>query len=510
MKLRRLVPGVILAGLIALPTAMPASSAPAAVTNGCFDSVPEPGSKTPTPICFTLYRPAEARPGRTVPMVLHSHGWGGSRTSDPGAFQQWMDAGFGVLSFDQRGFGESGGLAHIQNPDLEGQDVSRLVDLVARLDWVTKDRAGDPRLGAIGGSYGGGFQFGGAFTEMRDRGRTRFDALAPQMTWWDLKESLAPDETPRTGWTAALFAAGASALPEEVHRGFAYSAATGEWPKGQNPLAPNLDAFLEKNGPAWHVAQGRRLNIPTLVYQGITDNLFNLNQGVNNFERALTPRARAQSLFIGYNGGHALPSAVPPGTYVSNDPCAPVAAGKPSASYDDVARLFMIEHLKRGPSALRPQGGYLMATQGGACLRTRSLAPDTEIPLPALRSTSGGGLPVNTLVAPGPLTVVGVPQLKATVTTTGLDTRVFLALAVGTSPADARIVQNNMMPLREPTAVSRVARSIELPGVSVEVPKGQNLYLTLSPVSDMSFGHGARTPGLVALDNPVLLLNTRL
>ena len=58
-----------------------------------------------------------------MPMVLHSHGWGGSRTTDPGAFAYLTDAGFGVLSFDQRGFGESGGKAHIENPDVEGKDV---------------------------------------------------------------------------------------------------------------------------------------------------------------------------------------------------------------------------------------------------------------------------------------------------------------------------------------------------------------------------------------------------
>ena len=58
-------------------------------------------------------------------MVLHSHGWGGSRTTDPASFAYLTDAGFGVLSFDQRGFGESGGQAYIENPDVEGKDVQR-------------------------------------------------------------------------------------------------------------------------------------------------------------------------------------------------------------------------------------------------------------------------------------------------------------------------------------------------------------------------------------------------
>jgi ABC-2 type transport system ATP-binding protein len=55
-----------------------------------------------------------------------------------------------VLSFDQRGFGESGGHAYVENPAVEGHDVRRLVRLVSRLGWVKQDGRGDPRMGAIG------------------------------------------------------------------------------------------------------------------------------------------------------------------------------------------------------------------------------------------------------------------------------------------------------------------------------------------------------------------------
>ena len=63
---------------------------------------------------------------------------------------------------------------------------------------------GDPVLGAIGGSYGGGYQFVGALSEVRDRGATRFDALVPEITWFSLTESLFPQGVPRTEWAAAL------------------------------------------------------------------------------------------------------------------------------------------------------------------------------------------------------------------------------------------------------------------------------------------------------------------
>jgi hypothetical protein len=42
---------------------------------------------------------------------------------------------------------------------------------------------------------------------------------------------------------------------------------------------------------------------------------------------------------------------------------------------------------------------------------------------------------------------------------------------------------------------------IELPGVAINVPEGQKLYLVVSPVSDMYFGHGTKgTSGLVLSD----------
>jgi ABC-2 type transport system ATP-binding protein len=58
------------------------------------------------------------------------------------------------------------------------------------------------------------------------------------------------------------------------------------------------------------------------------------------------------------------------------------------------------------------------------------------------------------------------------------------------------------MPLREFEPVVQQDRTIELPGIAVEVPEGQSAYLTVSPVSDMFFGHGStRTPGVVGLED---------
>ncbi|TCC21335.1 CocE/NonD family hydrolase [Kribbella sindirgiensis] len=489
-----------LVGVVALLLSpMVPAAAASTVTNGCVASVPEPGTTTPVRICYSLFKPATATAQHTVPLIFHSHGWGGSRTTDPAAFKAWLDAGFGVLSFDQRSFGQSTGVAHVMNPDYEGRDVVKLVDLVAGLDWVTQQRPGDPLIGAIGGSYGGGYQFAGAFTELRDSGRTRFDALAPEITWWDLKQSLAPQEAARTLWLTSLFAVGGTHLPPAVSAAFVQLIATGGWPTGK--AGRDLDAFFAHNGPAWHVRQGRKLDIPVLFGQGITDNLFNLNEGLANFDRALTARARAKSIFVGYNGGHTLPSVVPPGYGTAGDPCS-ITLG--SSSFSALALRFMRLRLLHQDTGLSGFGTYHLSTADGRCLTQRNLTPNQRYPLGKIVAPTGVGLPVNLPIAKGPVTVAGTPTLTADVYTVVPRSAAYFALSVGKNPLTAKVVQNNTMPLREKSTARGVRRTIELPAIAVDVPAGQNLYLTVAPVADMYAGQRGPLPGVMMLKNGTL------
>ncbi|MDX3000561.1 CocE/NonD family hydrolase [Kribbella solani] len=489
-----------LLGVVALlVTPVVPAAATSTVTNGCVDSVPEPGSSTPVRICYTLFESAGASARHTVPLIFHSHGWGGSRTKDPAAFKDWLDAGFGVLSFDQRSFGDSTGVAHVMNPDYEGRDVVKLVDLVAGLDWVTKQRPGDPLIGAIGGSYGGGYQFAGAFTELRDSGRTRFDALAPEITWWDLKQSLAPQEAARTMWLSILFAGGGTHLPPAVSKAFVALIATGAWPSGQ--AGRDLTAFFAHNGPAWHVQQGRRLDIPVLLGQGISDNLFNLNQGLANFDRALTARARAKSILVGYNGGHTLPAVVPPGYAAAGDPCS-IALGSPNFSALSIR--FMRLQLLHQATGLSGFGTYHLSTANGRCLTQHSLTANKRYPLGKIVVPTGVGLPVNLPIAKGPLTIAGTPTVTADVYTVIPRSAAYFALSVGKTALTAKVVQNNTMPLREKHTARGVRRTIELPAIAVDVPAGQNLYLTVAPVADMYAGQRGPLPGMLMLKNGTL------
>ena len=521
-RLSTRLPTTLVAGLAAsLLTAVPAvtttgGSAAAAeraeplgtTTDACLESVPEPGEQEPVEICYTLFKPAGASRDHRVPLIMHSHGWGGSRTTDPEAFRQWLTAGYGVLSFDQRGFGESGGHAHVENPRFEGRDNLKLISRVAQLPWVKQDGPGDPRLGAIGGSYGGGYQYLGAFLELQRRGTPVYDALAPEITWNDLNESLAPQGVVRSEWAYALSAASVptDALPTEVYTALAEGSVTGEYPDGSGPSGVDLPAFFRRNGPAFHVSRGRKLDIPVLMGQGTTDTLFNLRQGLRNWRTTLTAGARQQSMFVGYNGGHTLPAVLPQGTDVASDPCSERLAG---GDFARLARTFMDEQLKGRDRDLGGYGRLHLATPGNAC-RTISSPAATAVARPGdVAIPSGAGAPIAYELEQGPLRVAGNASLEGELTALGLQNRAFYGLGIGTSPADARLVQNNVYPLNVEGPVQGEHYSLELPSVAVDVPQGQNLYLIATPVSDTFAGMSTRTPGAVVFSDTVVHLPVR-
>ena len=510
MKLARAVCVLVLAAVLA-----PASAAAHTKTDVTVLS-----KKDGTPIVISIYKPHTASATTPVPVILHSHGWGGSRTSSATAFKTELDRGFGVVSIDQRGHGDSGGQANVEDPDFEGQDMISVIDHVAGLDWVAKDadtgHANDPVLFAMGGSYGGGYQYVAAFTELRDLGYTRLNALAPEITWYDLSQSLAPSKVVRTAWVTLLYGAGAPMLPEYIHQAFVYGATTGQWPDGTVPGIPNMHAEFFEHGPSGHVAAGRKLNIPVLLGQGLNDNLFNFNEAWKNLELGLTPKARSRSLVVGYNGGHALPNVLPMGSAGNGDDC----SGE--GGFAELRRKFFSTVLAgENPSRLMP-AKYNLSTTTDSCVRTERVDVRKAYPVGVdatvtrgTATTTGAGAPQSHEIAKGPMTIAGVPTLDATVTSVGADQRVFFAISVGSSPANARVVQNNTMPLRELLPVVRQRRTIELPGIAVEVPAGQNAYLTISPVSDMYAGHGSvRTPGVVTLEDmtvnlPVVVAPTK-
>ena len=157
-----------------------------------------------------LYVPSVATAARPAPAVLLAHGFGGTKTSVDAQARDLAGRGYVVLAWTAQGFGRSGGQVHLNSPDYEVADASRLLDRLAARPEVRRDAPGDPRVGVVGSSYGG------ALALLLAGHDPRVDAIVPQSTWNDLGRSLFPESTgkgPEDGvfkrvWAGWLYAAG--------------------------------------------------------------------------------------------------------------------------------------------------------------------------------------------------------------------------------------------------------------------------------------------------------------
>lgn len=236
-----------------------------------------------TPIVTHFYPGKGASAQSKQPTILLGHGWGGSGEPENGAPAPYIAAGYNVLTWDARGFGGSGGTVMIDHPEFEARDVQALVDFVAAQPEALMERAGDPRVGMAGPSYGGGIQF---ISAARDK---RIDAITPTIPWHNLLSALYPRESLRTGWDLILIGAG---IPTSLAPGFFspagiqtghqsdqfYAAVVGGTSTGM--LGEAQRAWFQEHGPDFLLSSVR---VPTLIAQGTVDTLFDLDQGHHNY-----------------------------------------------------------------------------------------------------------------------------------------------------------------------------------------------------------------------------------
>ncbi|MFI2410114.1 CocE/NonD family hydrolase [Streptomyces sp. NPDC018947] len=196
------------------------------------------------------------------PAVLLAHGFGGSKADARRQAESLARDGYAVLTWSARGFGKSTGKIGLNAPDGEVADVSRLIDWLAQQPQVRLDGAGDPRVGVAGGSYGGAVAL---LAAGHDR---RVDAVAPAITYWNLKDALFPNGVFKKLW-AGMFVnsgGGCDRFEAELCRMYQRVAESGTPDQ-------RADALLDERSPQ---AVGDRIRVPTLLTQGQTDSLFPL------------------------------------------------------------------------------------------------------------------------------------------------------------------------------------------------------------------------------------------
>ncbi|MEU9699472.1 CocE/NonD family hydrolase [Streptomyces sp. NPDC047981] len=304
----------------------------------------EPGTYTVTPLTFTvevggrtcavdadLYRPAGVDAAHPAPAVLATNGFGGSKTdgSTDAIGKAFAERGYVGLVYSGLGFGRSGCLISLDDPRIDGQAAARLLDFLGgtraaddgtRADFVTRDGAGDPRVGMVGGSYGGAIQLATASVD------PRLDALVPLITWNDLAYSLAPNAADRATpgvfkwqWANGFYLMGEgqpllvpSLDPTRINSlrclHFVTDACdtvrllnSGRYPAAETKKM--LD-FARSVSPVSYLD---RVTAPTLIVQGQADSLFTLNEAQDTYERLQARGVETKMIWQswGHSGGQA-------------------------------------------------------------------------------------------------------------------------------------------------------------------------------------------------------------
>jgi predicted acyl esterase len=311
------------AGTLAATT-QGAVSAPAyTVTPLHFAVTTGADGKTPCDIVGDLYLPSSASVKKQVPAILTTNGFGGSKDDQAGIGKAFASRGYAVLSYSGLGFGGSTCKITLDDPDVDGRAASQLVSYLGGKGGIAftdaahttpapalrvvkrdkKDHRGkasrnDPRVGMVGGSYGGQIQYAAASVD------PRIDTIVPIITWSDLSYSLSPNNTSQTvgvqtavpGAAKLVWALGFSAL------GVADGAQNAPADPGRLLPCPNfadfvcpalltagttgsLDASGTKNLRHASVASYvKKIKIPTLILQGQHDTLFNLNEATATYK----------------------------------------------------------------------------------------------------------------------------------------------------------------------------------------------------------------------------------
>ncbi len=522
VPLRLLLALLLTVGLLAVPTTARADEV--VETPVRINGTPEPGSGS-VELDGSVFT---ASPGVAQPAIVLSHGFNGSKSDSAESARRLAGDGYTVITYTARGFGDSGGLIHLDHPDFEVADLTKIIDFAATLPEVIKDGT-DPVIGLAGVSYGGASTlFGGA--------DPRVDAIAPAFTWNNLPQALFPQYA----------TAGTQESPGEVDPVEAAGVFKARWAAlffldTRNPESPDqqpdqslcgrfaLDlcrAYLEtartgRPNPALVELLGRsspdrvldRISAPTLIIAGENDSLFPLDHADANF-RGLPGSTPARMAWV--TGGHDGDIAIEPligeleswfGQYLRGEAAEPrpvfdvaIPENRPSAdgAQRPVDQLTSASYPGRNAPSM--QRGSLALTGD----RQRMIAPPGGVPA-ALTNLPGLGRQIASLtgteayrigVLPGqsvtftsepvaePLTLVGSPRARVRLTSSTESATLFAALwdlGPDTSGGGS-----------EPT-------SAVLPGLAVapiridglEPGKAKEVNLNLAPITHR-FGPGHR------------------
>jgi predicted acyl esterase len=561
--MRRLLP-LLAAALVLLlaPGARADDVTPKALT---FDVMVGDNGDIPCAVNADLYTPAGASRANPAAAVLATNGFGGSKTDFRKLGSAYAKRGYVFLAYSGLGFGGSGCKITLDDRARDGKAGSQLVSFLGgtkaardgtTIDSVQRDGPGDPRVGMIGGSYGGQIQFAIAAQD------PRMDALVPQITWNDLSYSLTPNNTDfergvtyrtpgvsKVDWPVLFFGLG---VGQGIEAAFTDPSHLGSCPNFDDRVCAALvqsgstgypdDSTLSLLRGASVTSYMDKIRIPTLLAQGQHDSLFDLQEATATYQALRAQGTPVKMLWrsAGHSGGGL-------GTRENDE-------ANPEAAYESRMELEWLDYYLRGLgdrptldfSFLRewalPKTGDAAPSVGRAPAypagtdRTYLLSgSDALVPagspvaagsasmaaVPGAPSSAGGDAReagaadapgTSVAFASGPLAedtdVVGIPRVTVRVSAPTF------ALSQGTNPGgklvliaklyDQDAAGTSTLPknLVSQVRVADVTKpiAIELPGIVHRFAKGHRLRLVLATSNVTSRGNNVGGPVTVTVD----------
>ncbi|WP_068275988.1 CocE/NonD family hydrolase [Aldersonia kunmingensis] len=531
-----------------------------------------------------LFVPDSASPTARVPTVLTTHGFGQSYEVQVPTAKWLASHGYVSLAYSGLGFGGSTCKVSLDDRDYDGVAAAQLVSFLggaggiaftdpgltsprAPLDVVVHDSTdhvgrpsvNDPRVGMVGGSYGGGVQLGAAAVD------PRIDTIVPLITWNDLSYSLTPNGTSTiTGVTTAvpgaakvlfstlLFGLG---VTNPGTKGYiADPARAVGCPNYRDYMCPAIAESVTIGEPSPSVTAHLRhasvatflddIHVPVLLGQGEQDTLFTLNEAVATYQGLKSRGVPVKMIWHSWGHSHIEPA---PGEFdpKAPDPVAQYETGRildwfdhylkndanastgpefayfqPWVSYSGNARpaygtstsfpvgarsdLFLSgdARLVGDPASARPGSAVLYTIPGGL---PNGAAPPNIDPTAKVAATDipGTALAWTTPPLAAPLDVAGIPTLRLRVDAPGRP--VIFVKVYDVDPNGVATLINGLV---QPVRITNPAAPVEiaLPGFVHRFAPGHSLRLAVTS-GDVSFRGGLEAmPVTVHADGSVLTL----
>ncbi|MGH3132752.1 MAG: alpha/beta hydrolase [Gaiellaceae bacterium] len=392
-------------------------------------------------IAATLYLPDGAPPAAGWPAVVFLHGLAGDRTSMNALAEAsgFVGQEYAVLTFDARGYGQSGGLVSIDGP-------REIADTRAVHAWLgARPDVDEGSIGAWGISYGGGAVLNSLVAGVP------WGAVFTVETWTDLYSALMPQGLVKSGLVAGL----AGSIPEAKRDPSLAALQVAVFTGNASPVRPWAAerSSLSKLGS---------VTTPVFMAQGRRDFLFGIDQGSRAFQRLRGPKA----LYLGLHG-HA------PSTFPAAD----------TGVLMTYARAWFDCHLRGALCDPAPANVYIAPeTFSGQVVRRGTLPPTKPKPFafPGVATfAKSGKFERRSPRLRKAIEVYGSPTVRATVASSGGWSRIVAVLTARTPQGAEIVVSAGGVPTTK--RLQRV--TIRLASQATFIPRGSRLTLTIGSSS---------------------------